>query len=68
VDGSYTDAQAKRGQTVYAAECSSCHAEDLTGQQSRLAGDRFMRDWREDNLGNLFRLIKATMPRDTPAF
>jgi S-disulfanyl-L-cysteine oxidoreductase SoxD len=62
-DGSYTDAQAKRGETVYAAECSSCHLDDLTGQQSRLAGDRFLRDWREDNLGSLFHRIKATMPR-----
>jgi mono/diheme cytochrome c family protein len=62
-DGSYTDAQAQRGETVYAAECSSCHGDDLTGQQSRLIGDRFMRDWREDNLGNLFHRIKTTMPR-----
>jgi mono/diheme cytochrome c family protein len=62
-DGSYTDAQAKRGATVYAGECSSCHLDDLTGQQSRLIGDRFMRDWREDNLGDLVHRIKATMPR-----
>ncbi len=65
-DGSYTDAQAKRGEAVYAAECSSCHAEDLSGQQSRLIGDRFMRDWREDNVGSLFHRIKATMPRRAP--
>jgi mono/diheme cytochrome c family protein len=62
-DGSYTDAQATRGEAVYAVECSSCHAEDLSGQQSRLIGERFLRDWREDNLGNLFRRIKGTMPR-----
>ena len=35
-DGAYTDGQAKRGEAVYAAECSSCHGEDLSGQQSRL--------------------------------
>jgi cytochrome c5 len=62
-DGSYTDAQAKRGGAVYAAECSSCHLDDLAGQQGRLIGDRFMKDWREDNLGNLFHRIKTTMPR-----
>ncbi len=62
-DGSYTEVQAKRGESLYAAQCSRCHSDDLTGQQSRLLGDRFMRDWAEDNAGSLFRRIKATMPR-----
>ena len=65
-DGSYTDAQAARGATVYTAQCSSCHGEDLSGQSGRLIGDRFMRDWREDNLNNLFRRTKAVMPRRAP--
>jgi mono/diheme cytochrome c family protein len=65
-DGAYTEAQAKRGEAVYAAECSSCHASDLTGQGSRLMGARFMRDWREDSLDSLFRRTKAVMPRGTP--
>jgi mono/diheme cytochrome c family protein len=62
-DGAYTEVQAKRGESVYAAQCSRCHSDDLTGQQSRLLGERFMRDWAEDNAGSLFRRIKATMPR-----
>lgn len=65
-DGSYTEGQATRGAAVYAAECRSCHGEDLSGQSSRLIGDRFMRDWREDNLNNLFRRTKAVMPRRAP--
>src|SRR4029450_13842529 len=65
-DGAFTDAQATRGEVVYAKECASCHGEDLTGQQSRLMGDRFMRDWREDNLNNLFRRTRAVMPRRAP--
>ena len=65
-DGAYSDAQAKRGEAVYVAECVSCHGEDLSGQQGRLIGDRFMRDWREDNLNNLFRRTKAVMPRRAP--
>jgi mono/diheme cytochrome c family protein len=65
-DGAYSDAQAKRGEAVYAAACLSCHGDDLTGQQSRLMGDRFMRDWREDTLGSLFTRTRAVMPRRAP--
>jgi mono/diheme cytochrome c family protein len=65
-DGAYTDAQAKRGEAVYAAHCVGCHAADLSGQNSTLIGERFMRDWREDNLNTLYRRVKATMPRRTP--
>ena len=66
-DGAYTEDQAKRGEAVYASECRSCHGADLMGQQSRLIGDRFMRDWREDNLASLFNRIKAGMPFNAPA-
>ena len=66
-DGAYTEDQAKRGEAVYAAECRSCHGADLAGQQSRLIGNRFMSDWREDNLASLFNRIKAGMPFDAPA-
>jgi S-disulfanyl-L-cysteine oxidoreductase SoxD len=65
-DGAYSEAQAKRGEAVYAAECISCHGEDLSGQGSRLIGERFMRDWGEDNLNSLFRRTKAVMPRRAP--
>jgi mono/diheme cytochrome c family protein len=65
-DGAYSEPQARRGEAVYAAECSSCHASDLSGQNGRLIGDRFMRDWREDNLDSLFRRTKAVMPRTAP--
>ena len=59
-DGAYTEDQAKRGEAVYASECRSCHGADLMGQQSRLIGDRFMRDWREDNLASLFNQTEVS--------
>lgn len=33
-DGVYTEEQAKRGETVYGKECSSCHGDLLTGGES----------------------------------
>jgi mono/diheme cytochrome c family protein len=65
-DGVYTEAQAQRGSAVYTKECSSCHGDDLAGQGSRLMGDRFMRDWREDSVMSLFQRTKSVMPRRTP--
>ena len=68
-DGVYTADQAARGKAVYEASCSACHLPDLTGSSEArpLAGDRFMQDWREDNLNTLFTRIRALMPFDDPA-
>ena len=68
-DGVYTAEQAARGEAVYAAHCSSCHLADLTGSSDGrpLVGDRFMQDWREDNLRSLFTRIRTLMPFDDPA-
>jgi mono/diheme cytochrome c family protein len=66
-DGVYTAAQAARGADAYAAECSRCHKEDLSGYRNLLIGERFMDDWREDRLESFFSLVKKTMPRNAPA-
>jgi cytochrome c5 len=64
--GVYTSAQATRGLAAYRDECSRCHGEDLSGYRSVLTGDRFMQQWREDNLRSLFNRVK-TMPPNAPA-
>lgn len=62
--GVYSDAQAVRGQTEYAAHCTSCHKDDLSGYQNVLKGDRFMEQYREAPVYRLFDKIKTTMPRN----
>ncbi len=62
-NGVYSDAQAARGETEYAAHCANCHREDLSGYQGILKGDRFMNEYREAPLFRLFDKMKTTMPR-----
>ncbi len=65
LDGVYTEAQAKRGEAEYSANCAKCHdGADVDGPP--LTGDPFIDRWREDSLASLFSFIKAKMPRDTP--
>ena len=66
-DGAYTVEQAARGRSVYENHCTLCHDPDLTGLDGRLKGDRFIEDWREDNLSNLFIQIKRGMPAENPS-
>lgn len=67
-DGIYTVAQAERGRAVYESSCAACHGPDLggTSEARPLAGERFMQDWSEDNLDNLFGRIQRLMPYDDP--
>ena len=67
-DSVYTAAQATRGETVYGASCSSCHAPDLSGsgQATSLAGKEFNDAWNGQTLGDLFDRIQTTMPADAP--
>ena len=63
LDGVFTPAQAERGRTAYALECSSCHSEDLQGMSGpALSGQQFIDNWREDSVNRLFDYIRADMP------
>lgn len=68
LDGIYTEAQAKRGETVYADSCARCHGPDLSGdgQAPGLAGKAFNVDWNDLAMSDLFDRTRATMPADTP--
>lgn len=68
-DGVYSEAQAERGRTVYARNCASCHAADLSGslEARPLAGPRFMQDWSEDTVDTLYTRVRNLMPFDDPA-
>jgi hypothetical protein len=71
-DGVYTNVQARRGHRAFAEKCASCHGQNLEGTNgsavevdgSPLVGPAFIEDWREDNLGELFKFIQSSMPRE----
>lgn len=66
-DRVYTDAQAARGRTVYAAKCASCHGEMLEGKSAPpLAGKDFVAVWGTRPLSDLASKIRNTMPADDP--
>ena len=57
-DGVYSDAQAKRGTTLYAEQCASCHGENLEGVADlfpALTGDAFGKTWQGKSVGELVR-------------
>ena len=66
--GIYTEAQATRGDTIYAKKCEGCHAKDLGGadQAPSLTGKDFDAEWNDMPLGDLFERIHVTMPGDAP--
>ena len=67
LDGVFSEAQAKRGQTAFAMNCMRCHADNLLGQATApLAGNAFMDRWREDGLDTIFDDIRTRMPNDNP--
>lgn len=68
LDGVYTEAQAKRGEKVYADTCAVCHGADLKGSEfiPSLIGPTFMANWKDKTTGELFEKIKATMPAVAP--
>ena len=66
--GVFSEAQAKRGESIYAEKCSSCHAPDLTGldQAPPLSGNDFNTNWNDLALNDLFERISISMPADKP--
>lgn len=65
----YTEAQAARGKAAYQQQCSFCHLSDLRGQgfAPPLIEEAFVQRWSDGNLGDLFTIVKLTMPQDKPA-
>jgi mono/diheme cytochrome c family protein len=62
-DGVYTEAQAARGRTLFAAQCAGCHGATLKGAQAPpLAGDGFLGIWGGQPLSALAGKIRNTMP------
>ena len=68
-DGVYTAEQAKRGATLYAEQCASCHGEKMEGVADlfpALAGDLFLKNWSGKSVGELYEKIQTTMPALDP--
>jgi S-disulfanyl-L-cysteine oxidoreductase SoxD len=67
-DGVYSEDQAKRGGSLYYGECSSCHGDKLKGDDSTpaLTGSDFAADWEGQTLGDIFKKIRRTMPKNEP--
>ena len=65
-DGVYTLAQAKRG-ALKSGLCTSCHGDGFDGGTApQLVGPDFLARWERRSVGDLFDLIRLTMPDDEP--
>ena len=70
--GVYTEAQSKRGETVYAATCANCHGATLAGGATlvgdvpALTGDEFRAAFRGLTAADVFDVIRTDMPLDKP--
>lgn len=65
-DGAYTLAQAKRG-ALKSGLCTSCHGDGFVGGGApELAGEAFLAKWERRTVGDLFDLVRLTMPDDDP--
>ena len=63
-DGVFSAAQQKRGEGLYAKECSTCHGEKLKGGEGApaLIGADFIANWSTGSLSDLFDKVSQTMP------
>ncbi len=58
-DGVFTEDQVKKGREVWENVCSECHPMDIFGPD-------YMIGWEGATAGELFELIQATMPYESP--
>jgi mono/diheme cytochrome c family protein len=66
-DGIYSDAQAKRGQALYAENCISCHGtEQGTPRGPAIVGPAFAARWQPKPIQELFDFVQAKMPYNSP--
>jgi S-disulfanyl-L-cysteine oxidoreductase SoxD len=65
--GVYSAAQADEGARVYAAQCAMCHGARLEGtvETPELVG-KFVANWADRPLGDLFDYIARAMPQSSP--
>lgn len=68
LDGSFSEAQARRGSRVYGQNCETCHGGDLRGSEMApsVAGSDFIVFWLDLPVGTLYDRIKTSMPEDSP--
>ena len=65
--GPFTAEQASAGQSIYQANCASCHAADLGGREGpQLAGQNFISSWGTRTTGELLSYMQMTMPPGNP--
>ena len=67
-DGVFSEEQAKRGESLYQQQCSSCHGADLAGGEMApgLVGGDFSANWNDLTLGQLYDRIRTSMPQNNP--
>jgi S-disulfanyl-L-cysteine oxidoreductase SoxD len=67
-DGLYTADQAHRGETMYKAQCTSCHGDALdgVGPYPPLSGDDFLSKYQGQPALNLYNMIQKLMPATAP--
>jgi mono/diheme cytochrome c family protein len=67
-DGLYTAEQAHRGETLYKAQCTSCHGDALdgVGPYPPLSGDDFLTKYQGQPGLNLYNIIQKLMPATAP--
>jgi len=67
-NGIYTQDQADASKKLYANACASCHGRDLRGTEGGVAlvGDRFIANWKDKSVKELFLYIQTFMPKTQP--
>jgi quinoprotein glucose dehydrogenase len=68
--GVYTTSQAERGRVAFDASCAMCHRADLGGRGTAipaLRGEGLTVDRQGGSVGDLYELIRSTMPPGRPA-
>jgi mono/diheme cytochrome c family protein len=66
--GIYPVEQADRGRRLYVRDCAQCHGATLTGAEggAELVGAAFLGRWEKKSVGELFELVRTTMPDESP--
>lgn len=66
--GIFTEAQAKRGEPLYAENCAYCHGQAMEGTHSAppLTGEALAGKWRGRSLADLFEYQQQFMPLNSP--